>query len=80
MVEPSPHAHALETVFQTVSSEETLNLLCGNKLVFKLLGELDTILSFAKIVIDDADEKPPTDNRVRKWSDNLKDMVYQNGS
>ncbi|XP_060967409.1 putative disease resistance RPP13-like protein 1 [Cannabis sativa] len=55
---------------------EVKDFFKGKDAILKLLKELKTLLSSADLLLIDAEEKLIKDPRVRKWLDDLKDVIY----
>ncbi|XP_060967338.1 putative disease resistance RPP13-like protein 1 [Cannabis sativa] len=55
---------------------EVKDFFKGKDAILKLLKEFKTLLSSADLLLIDAEEKLIKDPRVRKWLDDLKDVIY----
>ncbi|XP_060967407.1 putative disease resistance RPP13-like protein 1 [Cannabis sativa] len=55
---------------------EVKDFFNGKNAILKLVEELETLLSPADLLLIDAEEKLIKDPRVRKWLDDLKDVIY----
>ncbi|XP_060967432.1 putative disease resistance RPP13-like protein 1 isoform X2 [Cannabis sativa] len=57
-------------------TSEVKEFFKGKDAILKLVKELKTLLSSADLLLTDAEEKLIKDPRVRKWLDDLKDVIY----
>ncbi|PON37966.1 NB-ARC domain containing protein, partial [Trema orientale] len=65
----------LNVLFERLASQEVIDFFKGKKSTVKL-GELESELHSAGLLLDDAEEKLIKDPKVRKWLDDLKEAVY----
>ncbi|XP_030510881.2 putative disease resistance RPP13-like protein 1 [Cannabis sativa] len=66
----------LDVLFNRMASKEVVNFFRGKKLVSKLIKKLKTSLLSAAVLLNDAEEKQLTDSNVKKWLDELKQLLY----
>ena len=67
----------LNVLFDRLASKEVLDFFQGKKLISKLLNELEIKLLSANVLLNDAEEKQLRDPNVKKWLDELKEVVYK---
>ncbi|GMN71393.1 hypothetical protein TIFTF001_051826, partial [Ficus carica] len=67
----------LNVLFNRLASQEVLNLLQRTKGVSKLLEELEIKLRSANKLLNDAEVKQLTDEHVKKWLEDVKEVVYE---
>ena len=66
----------LQVAFDRLASVEVINYFKRKKLSDRLLKNLKLKLNFADAVLIDAEEKQITNSTVKKWLDDLKDVIY----
>ncbi|KAJ7949342.1 Disease resistance protein [Quillaja saponaria] len=66
----------LQVVFDRLSSSKILDYFLGRKLNVRLLRKLEITLLSIIAVLDDAEEKQIQNPRVKKWVDEIKDVVF----
>ncbi|XP_024024915.1 putative disease resistance RPP13-like protein 1 [Morus notabilis] len=67
----------LNVLFDRMATQEVLNFLRGKKVLAKLLDELKIRLLSANKLMNDAEVKQLTDENVKKWVDELKQVLYE---
>ncbi|PON33383.1 NB-ARC domain, LRR domain containing protein [Parasponia andersonii] len=67
----------LNVLFDRMASQEVLNFFQRKKLIRKLLKELETTLLSADVLLNDAEEKQLREPNVKKWLDELKQVLYE---
>ncbi|XP_024031502.1 putative disease resistance RPP13-like protein 1 isoform X2 [Morus notabilis] len=67
----------LQVLFDRLASQEVVDFFRGKKLIVDQLKDLEIMLLSASAVLNDAEEKQMEDQNVRKWLDELKEVVYQ---
>ena len=67
----------LNVLFDRLTSKEVLNFFHGKKLIPKLLKDLETTLLSADVLLNDAEEKQLRQPSVKKWLDELKEVLYE---
>ncbi|PON43430.1 hypothetical protein PanWU01x14_273690 [Parasponia andersonii] len=67
----------LNVLFDRMASQEVLDFFRGKKLVPKLLEELKITLLSAGVLLNDAEEKQLREPNVKKWLDELKEVLYE---
>ncbi|PON86284.1 NB-ARC domain containing protein [Trema orientale] len=66
----------LQVLFDRLASKEVINFFRGKKAIVKLLDELNIRLLSASVLLNDAEEKQTRDKNVKKWLDELKEVIY----
>ncbi|KAM3685930.1 hypothetical protein ACJW31_11G156700 [Castanea mollissima] len=66
----------IQVALDRLASHEVIDYFKGRKLNQELLQNLESVLSSAKPVLIDAEEKQFTNPDVKNWLDELKDAVY----
>ncbi|XP_024021207.1 putative disease resistance RPP13-like protein 1 [Morus notabilis] len=64
-------------LFDRMATQEVLNFFRGKKVLAKLLDELKIRLLSANKLMNDAEVKQLTDENVKKWLDDLKQVLYE---
>ncbi|GMN53689.1 hypothetical protein TIFTF001_022823 [Ficus carica] len=67
----------VSVLFDRFASQEVVDLFHGDKIIVDQLKDLEIMLMSADAVLNDAEEKQMEDQSVRKWLDELKEVVYQ---
>ena len=67
----------LSVLFDRLASKEVLNFFRGKKLIPKLLKDLETTLLSADVLLNDAEEKQLRQANVKKWLEELKEVLYE---
>lgn len=68
---------SLQVLFYRLASREAVNLVRGQKLSDELLNELKRKLLIVHAVLNDAEVKQFSDQRVKEWLEHVKDAVYE---
>ncbi|XP_072067996.1 putative disease resistance RPP13-like protein 1 [Arachis hypogaea] len=66
----------INVLFNRLSDPMIINMMRGKKVDRKLLQKLETILNVVEAVLNDAEKKQITDPAVKRWLENLQDVVY----
>ncbi|RYR71707.1 hypothetical protein Ahy_A02g005934 [Arachis hypogaea] len=66
----------ISVLFNLRSDPMIINMMRGKKVDRKLLQKLETILNVVEAVLNDAEKKQITDPSVKRWLENLQDVVY----
>ena len=66
----------LQVLVDRLASKEILDLFRGKEPVEEQLKELKIVFTSANSLLNDAEEKQITDENVKKWLDELKEVVY----
>ncbi|XP_062078852.1 putative disease resistance protein At3g14460 isoform X2 [Humulus lupulus] len=67
----------INVLFDRLASKEVLNFIRGKKVIPKLLKELEITLMSANVLLNDAEDKQLGDNNVKKWLEDLKEVLYK---
>ncbi|XP_024018601.1 putative disease resistance RPP13-like protein 1 [Morus notabilis] len=67
----------LNVLFDRMATQEVLNFFRGKEVLAKLLDELKIRLLSANKLMNDAELKQLTDENVKKWVDELKQVLYE---
>ncbi|PHU14063.1 hypothetical protein BC332_15268 [Capsicum chinense] len=65
----------LQVLFDRMATRDFLNLFRGRKRDTKILKKLQTTLKTLSIMLDDAETREMSDEHVKGWLDDLKDVV-----
>ena len=68
---------SLQVLFDRLASREAVNLVRGHKLSDELLNKLKRKLLIVHAVLNDAEVKQFSDQRVKEWLEHVKDAVYE---
>ncbi|XP_030509590.2 putative disease resistance RPP13-like protein 1 isoform X1 [Cannabis sativa] len=67
----------INVLFDRIASKEVLDYFRGRKHIQKLLKQLETTLLSANVLLDDAEDKQLGDSNVKKWLEDLKEVIYE---
>ncbi|GMN47290.1 hypothetical protein TIFTF001_016452 [Ficus carica] len=67
----------LNTLFDRLASVDVINFFQRKKLISKLFSELKITLLSANVLLNDAEEKQLNDRNMKKWLDELKEVIYE---
>ncbi|XP_062078840.1 putative disease resistance RPP13-like protein 1 isoform X2 [Humulus lupulus] len=67
----------INVLFDRLASKEVLNFIRGKKVIPKLLKEMEITLMSANVLLNDAEDKQLGDNNVKKWLEDLKEVLYK---
>ena len=67
----------INVLLDRLASKEVLNFFGGKKLIPKLLKDLEAMLLSVNGLLNDAEEKQLRDPNVKKWLDELKEVLYE---
>ncbi|KAL5549134.1 hypothetical protein UlMin_004365 [Ulmus minor] len=67
----------INVLFERMAPQDVILKFYGGKNIFNLLGELKINLMSADVVLNDAKVKQLTNPNVKKWVDDLTDVIYK---